>query len=81
MHMKRVLLGDVAAAAVALGIVAPTAGVAHADYVKCHVGGGGELWCEDMDTGQSWEQEPGGSYPAPRPSYCGSPYISSQLCN
>lgn len=81
MQMKKVLLGGVAAAAVALGIAAPTAGVAHADDVKCHVGGGGELWCEDMDTGQSWEQEPGGSYPAPEPSYCGSPYIKSQLCN
>jgi hypothetical protein len=58
-------------------------GVAHADPsdVQCHVGGGGELWCEDMSTGQSWEQAPGGSYPAPEPSYCGQPYISSQLCN
>jgi hypothetical protein len=35
------------------------------DNVQCHVGGGGELWCEDYDTGESWEQAPGGSYPYP----------------
>jgi hypothetical protein len=58
-------------------------GVAHAGPgdVQCNVGGGGELRCEDMATGQSWEQAPGGSYPAPEPSYCGQPYVSSQLCN
>ena len=61
MQMKKLLLGCVASAAVAVAIAAP----AHADYTQCHVGGGGELWCEDMDTGQSWEQAPGGSYPYP----------------
>lgn len=46
--------------------------------VQCHVAAGGELWCEDFETGQSWEQAPGGSYPY-TPSYC-SPYVTSQLC-
>ncbi len=36
--MKKVLLGGVAAAAVALGIAAPTAGAAHADYLDCWMG-------------------------------------------
>jgi hypothetical protein len=67
MQMKKMLLGGLASAAVAVAVAAP----AHADNglrpssVRCHVGGGGELWCEDMDTGRSWEEAPGGSYPYP----------------
>ena len=78
MQMKKVLLGGVAAAAVAVAIAAPTAGVAHADYVKCHVGGGGELWCEDYDTGQSWEAAPYGTYPTD--PYCHPGWPAKDQC-
>jgi hypothetical protein len=73
MQMKRVLLGGVAAAAVAMGVAAP----AHADYGQCRVNASGAMWCEDMDTGQSWEQSPEGTYPDN--PYC-SPYVHSVQC-
>jgi hypothetical protein len=76
--MKKVLLGGVAAAAVALGIAAPMAGVAHADDVKCHVGSGGELWCEDWETGQSWEAAPYGTYPTD--PYCHPGWPAKDQC-
>jgi len=68
MWMKTVL-----ATAALLAALVTGAGVAHAlpqDSIQCHVGGGGELWCEDLDTGQSWEEAPGGS--CPYTPYCPS---------
>jgi hypothetical protein len=32
-----------------------TASTAHADDVQCHCSGGLALWCEDLDTGESWQ--------------------------
>jgi hypothetical protein len=74
MLMKTVL----ATAGLLAALVAGT-GVAHAhpNIPKCHVGGGGELWCEDPETGESWEQEPGGTYNY-TPS-C-SPYVHTVQC-
>jgi hypothetical protein len=77
MQMKKVLLGGVAAAAVAVAIAAPTAGVAHADYAKCSVNASGAMWCQDWETGQSWEQSPEGTYPDN--PYC-SPYVHRVQC-
>ena len=52
---------------------------ANADYVTCHVSPGGALWCEDYETGQSWQASSYGTYDY-TPAYCNQPYISSQLC-
>jgi hypothetical protein len=77
MQMKKVLLGGVASAAVAVAIAAPGAAVAvanaapgHADYPHCRVNASGAMWCED--NGYTWEQEPQGTYPDN--PYCGTPY-------
>jgi hypothetical protein len=78
MHSRKkmiITVKTVVATAALLAALVPGAGVAHADTVKCHVGGGGELWCEDWETGQSWEQEPGGSYPYP-PCNWANPYCN-----
>lgn len=66
MQMKKVLLGGLASAAVAVAIAAP----AHADYPHCRVNASGAMWCED--NGYTWEQEPQGTYPDN--PYCGTPY-------
>jgi hypothetical protein len=64
----KMILGGLAALTIAGGIAA--AAPAQADTIRCHTGGGGELWCQDLDTGRSWEQEPGGSYPSPPSGLC-----------
>ena len=38
-------------------------GTAHADYIKCHCSPGLALWCEDLDTGESWQAS---SYNSPQ---------------
>ena len=44
---------------VGAALLAPAA---HADETQCHVGSGGEMWCEDLETGESWEAQPYGTY-------------------
>jgi hypothetical protein len=81
MQMKKVLLGGVASAAVAVAIAAPDAGVvanaalAHADYSHCRVNASGAMWCED--NGYTWDQDPQGTYPDN--PYC-SPYVHRVQC-
>jgi hypothetical protein len=67
----RAVLG-VAAVAAALGLSG--GGVAHAE-VECEVSQGGALWCEDTETGQTWQEEPYGTY-----DYCSSPGANEDLC-
>jgi hypothetical protein len=74
MWMKTVL-----ATAGLLAALGTGAGVAHADDVQCHVSPGGALWCQDMDTGQSWQASNYGDY-SYQPSYCSQPYVTSVLC-
>ena len=70
MWMKTVL-----ATAGLLAALGTGAGVAHADDVECHVSPGGALWCQDMDTGQSWQASNYGDY-SYTPSYCSQPYVT-----
>ena len=35
--------------------MAGSVGTAHADDIRCHCSPGLALWCEDLDTGQSWQ--------------------------
>jgi hypothetical protein len=53
-----------ATAAPLAALVTGEAGVAHAlpDRTQCRVNASGAMWCEDLSTGQSWEQSPEGSY-------------------
>ncbi len=41
--------------ALALACLAGSASTAHADNIRCHCSPGLALWCEDLDTGESWQ--------------------------
>jgi hypothetical protein len=79
MRAVATLIATASATAALLAAQMSGAGVASAlpAGVGCHVGGGGELWCEDWETGQSREEAPGGSYPYQ--PYC-PPYVTSVQC-
>lgn len=49
--MKRLLVAVVFNAPM---LFAPPA-VGHTDTVQCHCSPGGAVWCEDLDTGASWQ--------------------------
>jgi hypothetical protein len=62
MGMKAIL----ATAALLAALVTTAPGVAHAlpdDNVRCRVDADGAMWCEDYETGRTWEAAPGGTYP------------------
>jgi hypothetical protein len=66
----------VAAAALAAASGVAGVGVAHAyDDIECHVSLGGALWCENTDTGESWQASSYGEY-----EYCDQPYANRHLC-
>jgi hypothetical protein len=66
--MKSLIAPLITGAILTLGasLLAPSA---HADYVGCDVSPGGALWCENYDTGDSWQASDYGTY-FHEPAYC-----------
>ena len=78
--MRKFIIGGLAAFAMVAVPAALGAAPANADDIRCRVNASGAMWCEDWDTGQSWEQATQGTYPDN--PYCGTPYapVRSPQC-